>query len=375
MADPKRLTENGTAGAYLAPDRLVYVRQGTLMAQRLDVARGELTGDPETLADSVDVELVLQFAGFSVSGNGRVAYRTGDGGSQLTWYDRTGKTAGAAGEPDVITLQYAELSPDGRRVAVDRVVQSNRDVWLMDLERGGMTRFTFDAAADGFPLWSPDGMRIVFRSDRKGPGDLYVKPSNGAGMEELLLETPNDKSPQDWSRDGSFLLYSEQDPKAGGDLKALPITGNERKPVVVTNTPFNERSGQFSPDGRWVAYATDESGRYEIVVQPFPAPGGKWQVSISGGLQPRWRADGRELYFIAPDAKLMAASVNASAATFAAAAPVALFQTRILGGGTNLPSRPYYAVSRDGRFLILQSAGEAAVSPITLLQNWKPTAN
>jgi Tol biopolymer transport system component len=140
------------------------------------------------------------------------------------------------------------------------------------------------------------------------------------------------------------------------------------------NTPFNERHAQFSPDGRWVAYATNESGRYEIVVQPFPASAGKWQVSINGGLQPRWRADGRELYFIAPDGTLMAASVNASAATFAAAVPVALFRSRITGGGTNLPDHPYYAVSRDGRFLILQSAGEPTVSPITLLLNWKPRA-
>jgi Tol biopolymer transport system component len=231
-----------------------------------------------------------------------------------------------------------------------------------------MTRFTFDASRDIDPLWSPDGMRIAFRSARRGPGDLYVKSANGAGKEELLLETANNKYPQDWSKDGRFLLYLEQDPKTGADLKVLQ-EGNDRKTVVVANTPFDERHGQFSPDGRWVAYATNESGRFEIVVQAFPEPASKWQVSTGSGTEPRWRADGRELYFIAPDEKLMAASITTSGGTFAAAAPVALFQTRFSGGGA---VTQHYSVSRDGRFLILQPVEEAVTSPITLLLNWKP---
>ena len=185
----------------------------------------------------------------------------------------------------------------------------------------------------------------------------------------MLLETPtNNKQPQDWSKDGRFLRYFELDPKTARDLWALEMTANERKPRVVVNTPFEERNGQFSSDGRWVAYETNESGRFEIVVQPFPAPSGKWQVSTGGGTQPRWRADGKELYFIAPDGKLMAAPVTASALTFEAGTPVALFPTRIAPVvGT---FRHQYAVSRDGRFLINQAAEESTTTPITLILNW-----
>jgi Tol biopolymer transport system component len=231
-----------------------------------------------------------------------------------------------------------------------------------------MTRFTFDPASDTFPIWSPDGMRIAFASNRKGQFNLYVKPSSGAGAEEVLLETPNAKGPEDWSKDGRFLLYQEADAKTGVDLWALPVTGSDRKPIVIAKTPFNEHGGQFSPNGHWVAYQTNESGEFQIVVQPFPEPTGKWQVSTSGGTQPRWRADGKEIYFIAPDGKLMAASVTTQGATFAPGTPVALFPASPAGGGT---VKQQYAVSRDGRFLISQPV-ESATAPITLILNWKP---
>ena len=177
----------------------------------------------------------------------------------------------------------------------------------MDLARGAFTRFTFDAAADGFPLWAPDGSRIAFESTRTGSWDIWLKPSSGMGMEERLLGTPSNEWPLDWSMDGRFLLYYQDGGKTGADLWALPMTGDDRNPIAVANTPFEEITGEFSPDGRWVAYETNESGRFEIVVQPFPNPTGKWQVSTSGGMRPRWRADGRELYFVALDGKLMAA--------------------------------------------------------------------
>ena len=289
----------------------------------------------------------------------------------MTWFDRTGKSLGAAGEPDAGDLNYPELSPDGRRVALNRTVGNNPDVWLLDLVRGGFARFTFGAGADYHPLWSPDATRVAFASPRKGPINLYMKPSSGVGAEELLLESPNIKIPQDWSKDGRFLLYYEVDPKTGRDLWALPMTGSERKPRVVANTAFDERHGQFSPDGRFVAYATDESGRFEIVVQPFPEASGKWAVSTAGGAQPRWRADGRELYFLAPDGKMMAVPIRENGSVLEVGTPVALFATRIVeGSAANF--RPQYAVSRDGRFLILQPAEEATASPITILLNWKP---
>jgi Tol biopolymer transport system component len=365
----KRLVAADTNGAYLPSGMTVFIRGTSLIAQHLDLKRGELTGDPIRLADPVSSS-GLGFGAFSVSADGRIAYRGGGLGlRQLNWYDRAGKVVGKTGESDSGTPAYPELSPDGRTLALQRFTQSNNDVWLMDLIRGGMTRFTFDSAVESAPIWSPDGMRIVFYSTRKGHADLYVKASSGAGAEEVLLETPNNKYPQDWSKDGNFVLYSEADPKTGRDLWALPLKGKDAKPIVVVRTPFEELSGQFSPDGHWVAYQTNESGRFEIVVQPFPNPTGKWQVSTGGGIQPRWSADGKQLYFIGPDETLMAASITLNP-TFAAGTPVALFPLTLAPGGA--ANRQQYAVSRDGRFLASQPVEESTTMPITLILNWKP---
>src|SRR5262249_39651286 len=197
--EPKRLTAADSFGTHLSPGMIAFVRGTTLLAQRLDINRGELIGDPIRVADPVYANANGTGNGsFSVSADGRVAYRSGAGIlRQLRWYDRTGKAVGVAGEPDPAALLYPELSPDGTRVAFQRTLQNNFDVWLMDIARGGVTRFTFDGANDGRPVWSPDGMRIAFDSSRKGGEDLYWKQSNGAGAEELLLETPNNKFPQD----------------------------------------------------------------------------------------------------------------------------------------------------------------------------------
>jgi Tol biopolymer transport system component len=201
--------------------------------------------------------------------------------------------------------------------------------------------------------------------------DLFVKPSSGAGAEELLLQSSSTKAPLGWSLDGRFLMYHTAEPKAGWDVRALPMMG-DRKPVSVANTAFEERNGQFSPDGRWVAYQSNESGRFEIYVQPFPGPGGKWQVSTAGGIDPRWRADGKELFFVAPDTTLMAVSVQASGSTFEPGTPMTLFQTRmVVGGIANLYHQ--YAVSRDGRFLVNVRADESTATPLTLILNWKPS--
>jgi serine/threonine protein kinase/Tol biopolymer transport system component len=366
--EPKRLAAADSAGTYLAPGMIAFTRQTTLFAQHLDLKRGELTGDPVRIADSVGSNGV-GLGGFSTSADGRLAYRGGGGPlRQLKWYDRTGKATGVAGEPDSSTPLHPELSPDGTHVAVQRTVRGDIDVWLMDLIRGGLTRFTFDPANDGAPLWSPDGTRIVFLSTRKGPSNLYLKPSSGEGAEELLLETPNHKYPQDWSKDGRYLLYGETDPKTGRDLWAFPMTGNDRKPIAVVKTPFEELNGQFSPDGRWVAYETNESGRFEIVVQAFPVSRGKSPVSTGGGIQPRWRADGKELYFIAPDGKLMAAPITATGATFIAGTAVALFPASL---PTSIINRQQYMVSRDGRFLLNQPVEASTTTPITLILNWR----
>jgi Tol biopolymer transport system component len=291
---------------------------------------------------------------------------------QLAWFDRTGKPLGVAGETDTSGLSSPELSADDQRVVVARTVQVNQDIWLMDLARGGFTRFTFDAAQDTLPLWSPDGTRVAFSSSRKSVFNLYLGRANAPGSEELLLETPNVKVAQDWSADGRFLLFYDVDTKkTGRDLWSLDLTDKEHKPRVVMNTPFEETMAQFSPDGRWVAYQTNESNRFEIVVQPFPeAPGVKFQVSTGGGVAPRWRADGRELYFIAPDSSLMAVPViKMDGSMFEVGTPAALFPTRIVGGGGVSTNRPNYDVSRDGRFLINEPVEEASLTPITLILN------
>ena len=242
---------------------------------------------------------------------------------------------------------------------------------------------------DRFPLWSPDGSRIVFDSNRKGVRNLYVKPSSGAGSEELLLESPQDKSATDRSADGRFLLYQSVDPQTDWDLWVLPLEG-DRKPWLFLKTNFNERQGQFSPDGRWVAYMSNESGRGEIYVRPFLAPAaagttgnrtsadaaydrssGQWQVSTVGGMWPRWRPDGKELYYIGSNGQMMAAPLTATGTTLEPGTPVALFQTRIYGGGGDFGQSRQYDVTRDGRFLI-NTVLDAAASPITLLLNWTP---
>ena len=370
--ESSRLMAADSSGAFMKPDRVLVIQQGTLIARRLDVARRAVTGDPVTVANQVGIEGNTNLGGFSVSRDGQVAYRVGGVAvRQLTWFDRTGKSVGVASEPDANNLQYPELSPDGRRVAMSRTVQGNFDIWLLDLVRGGLTRLTFDAGQDSLPVWSPDGMRIAFSSNRKSTWDLYLKASNGSGIEDSLPDTPSAEIAQCWSRDGRFLLYITGNSKTGLDLWALDMTTREHQSRVVENTPFDEAMAELSPDGRWVAYQTNESGRFEIVVQAFPDAGGKWQVSTGGGAAPRWRADGREIYFLAPDATMMAVPVTASGPTFEAGTPVSLFPTRILTGGSPV-NRPQYAVARDGRFLINQSVNEAAAAPITLLMHWTP---
>jgi Tol biopolymer transport system component len=224
-------------------------------------------------------------------------------------------------------------------------------------------------------IWSPDGSRIAFDSARRGPHDLYWKTANGAGSEELVADLPQNKVAYDWSPDGRFLLYGSVDPKYSFSLWVLPLEG-DRKPRPFLNGPFDVLQGQFSPDGRWVAYQSNESGRFDVYVRPFPGPGGQWLVSTAGGVSPRWRADGKELFYLTPDGKLMAVPVVAHETTFEAGIPIALFQTRIInsGPGTFSEIRPQYDVAPDGRFLVNVVTDDSAPSPITLIVNWKPPA-
>jgi hypothetical protein len=370
--ETRRLLVAESPGIYASPGYLLFMRQGVLVAQRFDLALGNLAGYPSPLADSVAWDPTFLIGGFSSSETGILVYRTGGTNRRrLAWFDRSGREIGELLPPEENSPQDLQLSPDGHRVALSRTVQGNQALWLIDASKGVPSRLTFDADFDHCPVWSPDGSRISFYSARKDRrGGIYQKVSSGAGNDELLLESSLEKDPNSWSPDGRFLLYSQGDPKRiTSDLWVLPLFG-ERKPIQFSNTSFSEMWGQFSPDGRWVAYHSNESGIYEVYVQPFPGPGGKWQVSTGGGIEARWRSDGRELFYIALDGKLMAVPIQSSGQTPQAGAPVALFQTRIVGGGS-FPLPQQYAVAPNGqRFLINITADESIASPITIVTNW-----
>ena len=380
--DTTRLTDSVSPAVYAA-GQLFWVRGGTaLVAQRLDLERRQLVGSAATVADHVAMDVITGSIAVTASASGLIAYRTGSGGRrQLVWYDRSGKTLGVVGPPDDTALSAPRVSPDGRRVAVGRTGQGNQDIWLLDGARA--SRLTFDSAADRFPVWSPDGSRILFDSTRKGTRDLYVKSSSGAGDEGLVVESRQggvDKSATDWSPDGRFVMYRSVEAQTGRDIWVLPLATG--KPYVFMSTPFEENHGTFSSDGRWIAYESNETGRFEVYVRPFidgsglgaGRPGGKWQVSTDGGIQPRWRYDGREVYYLGPDGQMMEAPTRMSADAFDVGTPVKLFDTRIYGGGTDIAQGNQYDVTHDGRFLI-NTVMDEATAPITMLQNWKPPAN
>ena len=373
---PKRLMASDVAAAYVEPHLMVFVRQGALVARHLDVVRGELTGDSITLADVVGYDVGFRRGAFSVSAEGDVAYQARIlKREELFWVDRTGKESKVpVNALDVNRLGQPNLSPDGQRVVVTLVSQSDADIWIMDLVGGRSTRLTNDGALDAYPVWSPRTNQIVFSSRRRGNPSLYLLPANGSPGSEKLLLGGAPAFPQAWSSDERFLVYLVLDDKTGRDLWAMDMTSNERMTRAVVNTPSDERNGQLSPDGHWLAYETNASGRFEIVMVSFSNPTEKSTVSTSGGTQPRWRADGKELYFVAPDGKLMAAPItttrHADGSRIEVGAPVPLFQTRMADSGAALQ----YAVARDGRFLISQPA-ESATTPITLILNWKPPAS
>jgi len=318
-----------------------------------------------TVAESVAVGFFAR-AAVSVSATGTIAYRTGVAkASQLTWFDRTGRAVGTLGEPSPAGPWNVALSRDGLRAVVERRSTNDIDIWIIDSR--GTTPFTVDTSgAQRFPLWSPDSTRIAYAN--QSPNGVYVRSSNGDGGGELLL-TPR-KLLSDWSMDGQFLLYFEID-KTRGDLWVLPVLG-DRKPRKIPGNDANEQWGQFSPNVRWIAYQSDESGQFEIYVRPFPSPGGRWKVSTSGGIHPRWSRDGKELFFLAPDGRLTSARIVATGQTIEPGVPVPLFPTRIVGGGGNLAGyRQQYDVAPDGRFLINVGL-ESDPPPIRLLWNWKP---
>jgi eukaryotic-like serine/threonine-protein kinase len=353
-----------TLVTYAPPGYLLFVRDRTLVAEPFDAKAAKATGEPIPLAEQIGTDSV-GLARFSVSREGTLAYRTGESGNRLLWRDRNGKEVSAEG--DAAEYWDPALSPAGDRLAfeLNDPRSGKADIWIRDLSRGVSSRFTFDPANEWFPLFSPDGTKMVFSSDRAGAQDLYEKALGGDTTEKLLFKSPEMKASGGFSPDGKYLAFSSRSPKTNWDVWVLPMTG-EAKPIPFVVGTFSEIAPAFSQDGRYIAYASNESGRSEIYVQSFPGPGGKWQVSTSGGADVTWRRDGKEMYYRTPDQKVMAVEVQLSP-TFQAGIPRSLFLGRVPPGN----ARNKYVVTADGqRFLFVAPLGREAMAPTTVVLNW-----
>ena len=351
-----------TLVTYAPPGYLLFVRDKTLVAQPFDLKSRKMKGEPVPLAEHIATDSV-GLARFSVSRNGTLVYRTGESGNRLLWVDRGGKDLETLGDPG--EFHNPTFSPSGDRVAFDMAdPRSGKiDIWVRDLARGVNSRFTFSAEDAAVPLWSPDGRRIVYH---QGAGwDLFEKPADGEGQEKPLLRNDEQKFPCDFSRDGRYLIYMSRGKETGWDIWVLPTFG-DAKPYPFLKTRFNDLMPTLSPDGRYLAYQTNESGRSEVYVQSFPGPGGKWQISTAGGAEPRWRGDGKEMYYRAPDQKLMAVGIEMEP-KFTASVPRALFQGRF----ETALARNRYLPSPDGsKFFVVGTLGRESITPTTVALNW-----
>jgi Tol biopolymer transport system component len=363
--ETKFLLNAGSSVAYAPPGYLLFARQDTLMAQPFDADKLQLTGEAVPIV-GLGRQLPTSRALFSASETGVLVYRSGSPGedSQLAWFDRAGRPLGTVGPPGAYSA--IRLSPDEKRIALQRLddEKGTFDICVIDTTSGTTTRLTFDPANDVYPIWSPlDGSHIVFASTRAGAASLYQKPSGG-GKDELLFESDDSKLPNDWSPDGRYILYQGRS-QQNWDLWVLPL-GEDRKPAVFLQTAFAEAYGRFSPDGRWITYVSNESGKREVYVRGFPASGAQWQISNGGGEQPHWSRDGKELFYVSPTRKLMAIEVNGSSSSFEAGIRKALFDLRV-----NVVDRfSDYDVTRDGRFLVNTLIEQSVGAPVNVVMNW-----
>ncbi|HKW89854.1 MAG TPA: protein kinase [Candidatus Acidoferrales bacterium] len=360
------------SNAIYASGQILFLRENTLMAQPFDVKRLEFTGDAFPVAEQVG-DVVPRVEGeFSGSDNGVLVYLGMETASrQLIWFDRSGKQIGAV--PGSDTYSDPHISPDGKVLAFALNTPSS-DIWLFDLARSLKSEFTFgtnSSTGNMSPIWSPDSRRIAYTSIRKGKFGIYERAADGSGQEETLVEPgPDQLYPLDWAPDGRSIAYLDWH-TSGTVLWMLPL-GGDRKPyplnLLQQSQSFSFRTvARFSPDGRWIAYTSNDSGRFEVYVGPFPGPGGKWLVSTDGGWFPQWRRDGKELFYVSLDNEIMAAAVSANGSSFVVGTVQPLFQ-----------SRPYYGsftanlfdVTPDGqRFIVPYDAGQPDRF-FALIENW-----
>ncbi len=373
--DTQRLMDADSAAVYAPSGHVLFVRQGTLLAQQFDSVKMQLIGEPVPVTEELAYDSPART--FSVADNGTLAYRSGTAAQrmQLTWVDRTGKVIAPVGEPGPISGN--EVSPNGKQIAIHRHENKGGDLWLIEAADGKTTRLTFDPSQDNAsPVWSPDGKYIAFSSNRGGKSGIYRKLSNGTGAEDLLFESADLKSPISWSADGNFILFAAESSKTRVDIWKLPLNG-DRKPIPIVQTPFAETHPQISPDGKWIAYFSNETGRDEVYVQSFPPGAGKWQISGNGGVLPRWRRDGGELFYMdaLTGGRLFSVTVKATGSTLEFSSPRALFDHGYVQN--NFGHRGFWEIislSADGRFLIPRPESDLNLggtkAPVTIVLNW-----
>jgi eukaryotic-like serine/threonine-protein kinase len=364
-SEQRFLLQADSGALYSAAGYLLFLRGDTLMAQRFDDMSQKLKGETFPVAVNVPSPQQFRLGFFSISRTGMLLYATGtgDNGGQLVWVNAKGEEVATVGEPGP---RGPKLSPDGRRVAyVARNPEGNNsDIWLMDLARGVQTRFTFGPGNIRSPLWSPDGSRIAYASWESSSLNIFAKTTSGIGP-EVLLQNDAEKTPTDWSRDGKYLLYTSVAPKGktNTDIWVLPLSG-DRKPFPYLHSRFMEFSAVFSPDSRWVAYVSDESGKPEVYLSPFPSGEGKWQVSQGGGLLPQWSPDGTALFYVgraASTAKLMRTSIRPESHRLEIGAPREIYM---------LTGSMEFSVAPDGKRFLVSKSEEAVSPPLTLVTQW-----
>ena len=367
-AAPQHLLTMSSSAVFMLPGSILYWRDGALRAQAFDPDRLELKGDPVVVVHGVRFEPNDGRALFSASAGGVLAYHGGEGAtskSRLVLRGRDGAELGTVGPPG--NYYSPALSPDGRRVAVDNSgVENNGDLWVYDLDRPTATRLTFDPADESCPVWSPGGDRLAICSWTRGAASIQILDLTGRVEQRPLVDTEASEEPSDWSRDDRWLVYERRESTAAeeqGDIWIVSLADGTTRPFVAS--PFREEHGKVSPDGRWLAYTSYESGRPEVYVQPFPDGGRKWQVSTDGGAGPRWRGDGGELYYTAPDDTLMAVAIAADP-DLQAKPPVALFPSNI-----RFSMSAHFDAADDGRrFLINEVLFDESRQPMSLILNW-----
>jgi Tol biopolymer transport system component len=370
----RRLLEADSPAIVAPPDHLLYVQGSTLFMHRVDPGPVVLLGEPTALAEGIASEAGAGLPAIAASATGTIVYRTGSAGGerQFVWFDRDGRELSRIGMAEAQGPSYGSMAPDHRRLAIQRTIDGNTDIWLMDLERGPSIRFTSDPQAEIAPVWSPMGDRIVYASQLDGVFQLFEKALDGTPG-KLLLRTPEAKQVTDWSRDGRYLLYRAITFELAFevDIWAMALDGSDRAPFAVVRSAFEERDAQFSPDARWIAYQSNESGQQEVYVQPFRGPGDRVRISANGGVQARWRADGRELFYLTLEGRLTAVPMafQPDGRTVRPGAPVPLFQASVGAlQGINVHN---YMVAADGRRFLLDTVVERTPAPISVIVNVK----